>query len=55
MDEKNVKITKGLHVYKDYASTYNIKTLNSFDSELQLKETEYEIRKKLICQSHSIN
>ena len=31
-----------------YARTYNIETLNSFNPELQLKNTESAIKRKLI-------
>ena len=48
MDEKNAKITKRSHAYKRYASTYSVEILNSFNSALQLKDTEYAIRNKLI-------
>ena len=44
---KNAKITKRYHVYKSYSSTYNAKILNSFDTELQLIDTESAIRNKL--------
>ena len=37
---KITKITKGSHAYKDCASTYNVENLNSFGTELQLKDTE---------------
>ena len=46
--EKNVKITKRLHSYIGYASTYNVKILKSFNPELQLKETEFTTKNKLI-------
>ena len=48
MNEKNVKITKRLHTFKGYGSIYNVKMLNSFNSELQLKDTESAIKSKLI-------
>ena len=44
-DYKNAKITKWPHAY---ASTYSIKTLNSFNSELQLKDAEFAIKNWLI-------
>ena len=47
LNEKNVKITKRAHAFKDYASTYNVEILNSFESELQLKDTESAIKSKL--------
>ena len=48
MNEKNAKITKRSHPYKGYASSYNIDILNSFNSELQPKDTESAVRNKLI-------
>ena len=44
---KNVKITKRSHSYKGYASFYNFNILNSFNPEIQLKDTESAIRNKL--------
>ena len=38
---------KQAHDFKGYASTYNVEILNSFDSELQLKDTESAIKNKL--------
>ena len=46
MNEKNVKLTKGLHAFKDYANFYNVEILNSFNPEL--KDTESAIKNKLI-------
>ena len=37
LNKKNVVPTKRGHSFKDYASSYDINTLNSFNSELQLK------------------
>ena len=37
LNKKNVAPTKRGHSFKDYASSYDINTLNSFNSELQLK------------------
>ena len=48
MNEKNIKITKLEHAFQDYTSTYNTEILNSFDPELQLKDTEPAIKSKLI-------
>ena len=48
MEKKNAKITKRSHADKSYTSTYIVKILNSFNPELQLKDTEYAIRNKLI-------
>ena len=44
---KKVKITKGSHDYKGYASTCNVDFLNLLNSELQLKNTESAIKNKL--------
>ena len=43
MDEKNVKITKLSHAYKD---TYRDKIFNSFNPELQHEDTEAAIKNK---------
>ena len=40
-----MKITKRAHAFKGYASSYNVEIVNSFDSELQLKDTESTIEK----------
>ena len=37
LNKKNVAPTKRGHSFKDYGSSYDINTLNSFNSELQLK------------------
>ena len=50
MNEKNTKITKSAHAFKGYACSYNVEVLNSFNSELQLKDTEYAIKNKLKIQ-----
>ena len=44
MNEKNVRITKRAHTFKGFASSYNVEILNSFYSELQLKDTESAIK-----------
>ena len=46
-NEKNVKITKRAHAFKVFASSYSVDILNSFDSKLQLKDTESTIKSKL--------
>ena len=38
---------KRCHVYRSYVSTYNVEILNSFNTELRLKDTETLIRNKL--------
>ena len=47
LNEKNVKITKRAHAFKGYASTYNVKILNSFKPELKFKDTKSAIKNKL--------
>ena len=42
-----LKIRKREHAFKGFASSYNVDILNSFNSELQLKDTESAIRVKL--------
>ena len=42
-----LKIRKRAHAFKGFASSYNVDILNSFNSELQLKDTESAIRVKL--------
>ena len=42
-----MKIIKRYHAYKVYASTYNVKLLNSFYPELQLEYTASTVRNKL--------
>ena len=44
---KNAKITKWCHGYRVYVSTYSAEILNSFNPDLQLKDTESAIRNKL--------
>ena len=46
--KKNVKITEREYAFKGYESTYNGEILNSFDPELQFKDTESAIKSKLI-------
>ena len=42
-----VKITKRAHAFKGYTSSYIVEILNFFNPELQLKDTESEIKNKL--------
>ena len=44
MTKPNAKATKRSHIYvfKVYASSYNIKILNSFNPELTLKDTNVQ-------------
>ena len=46
LNEKNVEITK--QAFKGHTSTYNVEILNSFNPELQLKDTESRIKSKLL-------
>ena len=48
LNEKNIKTAKREHVFKDYASTYNVEILNSFNPELQINNTESAIKAKVI-------
>ena len=47
MNERNVKITKQGRAFKGYSGSYNVEILNSFNPELQLKDTESAIKNKL--------
>ena len=44
---KNIKIKKTTHAFKVYLSSYNVEILNSFNPELQLKDTENAIKNKV--------
>ena len=44
----NVKITTQVHAFKGYNGAYNVKILNSFNPELQFKNTKSVIKSKLI-------
>ena len=48
LKKKFVKLTKRKHAFKGFASSYNNEILNLFNPELQLKDTESEIKSKLI-------
>ena len=48
LNEKNVKITKWAHAPTRFGGSYNVETFNSFNPELQLKDTESAIKSKLI-------
>ena len=37
MDENNVTITKRSHAFKDYASSYNVKTLSQEQKQLLMQ------------------
>ena len=54
MNEKNLKITKQKHAFEGFESTYNVKILNAFNPELQLKDTESAIKLKLTDLSSSV-
>ena len=42
------KIAKQENTFKGYARTYNVETLNTFNSEVQPKDTESAIKTKLV-------
>ena len=44
---KNVKIAKQAQAFKCFATSYNVEVLNSFNPDLQLKDTESAIKNKL--------
>ena len=44
LNENKVKIRKEAYAFKDFASSYNVEILNSFNPELQLKDTEFSIK-----------
>ena len=44
---RKAKIQKQSHAYKDYASTYNVENLRSYNPELQHKDIESAVRNKL--------
>ena len=47
-EKKKAKIIKRFHAYKSFASTYSLEIFNSFNHELQFKDTEHAIRNNLI-------
>ena len=53
MNENNVKIRKQAHAFKGFGSSYNVEILNSFNPELQFKDTEFSVKikqKKLLTE-----
>ena len=46
LNEKNVKVKKGEHDFKGYASSRNVEVLNSFNLKIELKDTESAIKNK---------
>ena len=46
LEQKTIK-TKREHTSKGFASTYNVEILNSFNPELQLRDTESTVKNKL--------
>ena len=48
LSQKNVKITKRADTFKSYASSYNFEILNSINHDLQLKNTEFAIKSRII-------
>ena len=43
-----IQITKRVHCFKGFASSYNVEFLNSLNLELQLNDTESAIKSKVI-------
>ena len=41
---KEAKTTKGAHTFKNHAHAYNVEILNSFNEELQLKNSKLTIK-----------
>ena len=39
LNKKNVKLTKQANSFNDFSSSYNVEIWNSFNPELQLKNT----------------
>ena len=49
MNHKNVKSEAKLaHAFKGYGGSYHVEILNTFNHEIQLKDTESAIKSKLI-------
>ena len=48
LEAKKAKLTKPSDAYKVDGSSYYVNILNSFNPELQLKETEFAIRTNLL-------
>ena len=48
MDEKNGKVAKQFYACEGYGSTHSVEILNYFNPELQLKDKESAIARKLI-------
>ena len=46
LNKKNVKVKKGEHDFKGYASSHNVEVLNSFNLKIELKDTESAIKNK---------
>ena len=47
LNEKKLKIAKQAHAFKGYASANNVEILNTFNPELQVKDTEFAIKNEL--------
>ena len=48
LSEKNIRKTKREHAVESFGGTYYVEILNSFNLQLQLKDTESAIKSKLI-------
>ena len=47
LNKKALNTAKREHAFKGFAVTYNAEILNSFNPEVQLKDTESAIKRKL--------
>ena len=47
LSQKTVNIAKREHEFKGFASTYDVEILNSFNAEVQIKDSESVIKSKL--------
>ena len=47
LSQKTVNMTKREHEFKGFASTYDVEILNSFNAEVQIKDSESVIKSKL--------
>ena len=45
--KKTVKIIKRAHTFRSFASSYDVEILNSFNPELELKDTESAIENEM--------
>ena len=48
LKQKKLKSSKRAHIFKGFASSYNVDILNYSNPEIQLEDTESAFKKKLI-------